>query len=66
MQVRAIVSFADAKYGIFAKGSVFDMPRDVDWIRAKFAEPVGDDSGAIAADPLGAAPTATRGKTGDA
>jgi hypothetical protein len=57
MRVRAIISFADAKYGGFSKGSIFEMPEDADWLRAKFVEPVGDDSAEQGVDPPAEAPT---------
>jgi hypothetical protein len=60
MKVRAIVSFADVKYGGFAKGSIFDLPEDADWLRAKFVEPVGDEEKDPLADLQDKAPTTRR------
>lgn len=40
MKVKALKSFGSTEYGHFPEGSVFDLPKGVDWLKAGLVEKV--------------------------
>ena len=52
MQVEAVKSFVDGKFGRHSKGDVFEMPKEADWLNAGLVVPYeGDDIETAAIQP---------------